>query len=323
MKGQAAASAIAVAELAKAGWQGNGDLIFCSVADEEVDVGCGLRWLVEAHPEAVRADYVLNEGGGQRLDAGSRPVYTLGVGETLASTFAIRTSGRAGHASSPLLADNALVKLAPAIERLANLHLPGPAPSALEPFVRTMAGDGVDPHELRERWRDRPEVAWLLDAMLRGSVVPSVIDASRRSTVVPGRARLVCDARLLPGLDGTDLEQAVREALDGLEYDFELVEEPVGGSVSPPRGPLFDILAVLVDGLEPGAALVPSLFAGFTDSHWMREAFGSVAYGFMPTRMDPLLARGLMHGADERIAVEDLGVAAALYMDAARAVGEL
>jgi acetylornithine deacetylase/succinyl-diaminopimelate desuccinylase-like protein len=108
-----------------------------------------------------------------------------------------------------------------------------------------------------------------------------------------------------------------------MEYEYELLETPVGGSASPASGPLHDILARRVDDMDPGATLVPALFAGFSDSHWMREAFGSVAYGFMPTRMEPLLARGLMHGADERIAIDDLGPAASLFRDVARAVGDL
>ena len=50
-----------------------------------------------------------------------------------------------------------------------------------------------------------------------------------------------------------------------------------------------------------------SISPGFTDSHFLREAFGTVAYGFFPMRtMDPELAARLIHSADERIAVEDL-----------------
>ena len=46
---------------------------------------------------------------------------------------------------------------------------------------------------------------------------------------------------------------------------------------------------------------------GFTDSHFLREAFGTVAYGFFPMRaMDPELAARLVHSADERIDVDDL-----------------
>jgi acetylornithine deacetylase/succinyl-diaminopimelate desuccinylase-like protein len=47
--------------------------------------------------------------------------------------------------------------------------------------------------------------------------------------------------------------------------------------------------------------------AGVTDSHWFREAFGTVAYGFFPSRvMDPEVAARLIHSADERVPVEDL-----------------
>ena len=52
---------------------------------------------------------------------------------------------------------------------------------------------------------------------------------------------------------------------------------------------------------------MPIVSPGFTDSHFLREAFGTVAYGFFPMRsMDPELAAKLIHSADERIAVEDL-----------------
>ena len=52
---------------------------------------------------------------------------------------------------------------------------------------------------------------------------------------------------------------------------------------------------------------MPIVSPGFTDSHFLREAFGTVAYGFFPMRtMDPELAARLIHSADERIAVEDL-----------------
>src|SRR4029453_14958185 len=60
MKGQVAANAVAIATLAREGFQPEGDLVFVAVADEEVGEGFGLPWLCEAHPDAVRVDYALN-----------------------------------------------------------------------------------------------------------------------------------------------------------------------------------------------------------------------------------------------------------------------
>ena len=67
MKGEVAASAVALATLSREGWRGSGDLIFVAAADEEVGDGFGLKWLVEAHPDAVRADFSVNEGSGDRV----------------------------------------------------------------------------------------------------------------------------------------------------------------------------------------------------------------------------------------------------------------
>jgi acetylornithine deacetylase/succinyl-diaminopimelate desuccinylase-like protein len=56
---------------------------------------------------------------------------------------------------------------------------------------------------------------------------------------------------------------------------------------------------------------------GFSDSRWFREAFPDcVAYGFFPQRaMDLFEAAPLIHGANERIPVEDLGLAARFYSE--------
>jgi acetylornithine deacetylase/succinyl-diaminopimelate desuccinylase-like protein len=61
---------------------------------------------------------------------------------------------------------------------------------------------------------------------------------------------------------------------------------------------------------------------GFTDSRWFREAFPEcVAYGFFPMRsMDLFEAAPLMHGKDERVPVEDLGLAAGFYSELAQKV---
>src|SRR2546421_680213 len=84
---EVAAEAVAVAALQREGWQGNGDLILCSVADDEVGDAVGAVWIYEAHPELVRADYVINEGGGERLEHEGRVAYTICVGEKRCSGF--------------------------------------------------------------------------------------------------------------------------------------------------------------------------------------------------------------------------------------------
>ena len=72
--------------------------------------------------------------------------------------------------------------------------------------------------------------------------------------------------------------------------------------------------------VEPGARVAPICTAGFTDSHWMRMAFNTVAYGFYPSRFDPETAARLIHSADERVPVDDLELGVDYLRFMARAV---
>src|SRR5436190_7342258 len=96
MKGQVAAEAVAIASLAREGFEPAGDLLFCATADEEVGAGFGASWLCEAHPDAVRADYAINEGAGERIELGGRPFYLCSTAEKTSAPFLLRLPGRPG-----------------------------------------------------------------------------------------------------------------------------------------------------------------------------------------------------------------------------------
>src|SRR5207248_5774646 len=120
MKGQVAASAVAIASLAREGFEPAGDLIFAATADEEMGEPPeqGLAWLVQEHPDAVRCEYAVNEGAGDRVEIGGRVLYLCASAEKRSAPFTLNVRGRSGHGSMPGIADNALVKAARLIERL-------------------------------------------------------------------------------------------------------------------------------------------------------------------------------------------------------------
>jgi acetylornithine deacetylase/succinyl-diaminopimelate desuccinylase-like protein len=76
-----------------------------------------------------------------------------------------------------------------------------------------------------------------------------------------------------------------------------------------------------VESVDPGARPAPVCVAGFTDSHWFREAFDTVAYGFFPSRVMPIeTAARLIHSADERVPVEDLELGVSFLRHAAQSL---
>ena len=117
-------------------------------------------------------------------------------------------------------------------------------------------------------------------------------------------------------LDHTDRRLGWIKA-DGLDVAFM---EQVVGNRSPIESPLMDAIRGWLGEQDPGAEAVPYVLAAFTDSRWFRMAFpGCAAYGFFPQRHQNLYETWpLMHSADERIDVRDLGFAAHCFVDLPR-----
>ena len=323
MKGQVAANAVAIGSLAREGFRPAGDLIFAATADEEVGAGFGLEWLCDQHPDAVRCDFAINEGGGERTELNDgRVVYQATAAEKLTAAFTIRVRGRSGHASLPGIADNALVKAARLIERLSDFRPQPQLGPEVEGFLRAVVGEVPPAVEAVERTRAlSPPAADIVEALLAPTFSPTMISASRKKNVIPAVCDVVVDCRLMPGQHPEHVEPFLRAILGG-DVDYDLLwEEPVGGTRSPLDTQLWAAVESFVAQEEPGATAAPLCSAGFTDSHWLRTAFGTVAYGFFPSRAMPMeVANSLVHSTDERVPVSDLELGVGWLRHAARAV---
>jgi len=324
MKGQVAASAVAIASLAREGFRPSGDLVFAATADEEVgeDDYQGLRWLCEEHPESVRCEYAVNEGAGERVELGGRVFYTCAAAEKTSSPFQLVVQGRSGHAALPGIADNALVKAAGLIERVAAFRQEPRLGPETEGFLAAVTGSVPPAADALDAARAvDPAAAEMLEPLLGTTVAPTKISASDKRNVIPGVCNVTVDCRLLPGVTPEDIDGPLRRWLG--PGDYELVwRNRQGGTRSPMSTPLWAVIEDFVERAEPGAAPVPLCVAGFTDSHWLRETFGAVAYGFFPIReMDAELVARLVHSADERIMETDLELGVDFLRHAALSIG--
>jgi acetylornithine deacetylase/succinyl-diaminopimelate desuccinylase-like protein len=322
MKGQVAASAVAVASLAREGFEAAGDLIFAATADEEVGAGFGAQWLCETHPDAVRCDYVINEGAGDRLVLGGRPFYLCAVSEKMTAPFRLRVMGRSGHASMPGIADNALVKAASLITALGEYVPEQQLTPEVQALLETVTGQRPEtPQQALESARSVGEFfAEIVEPLLSLTLSPTMISASKKRNVIPAVCEVIVDSRLLPETTTAEQQAIVREILGEGDYELETLEAH-GGTRSPIETPLWDTVAEWVTEAEPDARAAPICVAGFTDSHWFRQAFGAVAYGFFPAREMPAdVAARLIHSADERVPVGDLELGVSFLRHAAQAI---
>ena len=322
MKSQTAAEVVAGAALAREGWRpARGELKIMSVVDEEVGGRLGAQWLTQQHPDLVRCDYLLNEGAGPVIPYGDRRLFGVCCAEKGTFRFAVRTSGRAGHASVPALADNALLKLAPLVTRLGDGRAGFDLTDEPRAFVAALGLDPEDPEaSLRSIAEVDDRLAKMVEPTMGVTFAPTIIAASQKINVIPARAELKVDCRVPPGMGAEETMARVREVLgadDGFEVEF--LEEVIGNR-SPLESPLMDAIRDWVGEQEPEAEVVPVALPAFTDSRWYRDAFPDcVAYGFFPQRHQSLYETWpLIHGADERIDVRDLGFAASFFHELPR-----
>lgn len=321
MKSQTAAEVAAALDLAASGWRpAEGELVVMVMADEETGGHLGAHWMTDQHPDLVRCDYLLNEGGGDTFLYEGRRFVSLGCAEKGVFRFEVATDGVAGHASIPKMGDNALLKMAPILERLGSRQPSFDVTEEPRALLAALAPGVEDPAAaLAQVAESSPGLAFLIEPMLGVTLAPTRIRASEKVNVIPSEAVLQVDCRVPPGLGEAEALARAEEVLGRDGHRIEFFDRVVGNR-SPRDTPFGDAIAAWLGEQDRDAVLVPSVLPGFTDSRWFREAFPDcVAYGFFPhTYMQMHEAAPLIHSADERIDVRDLGLAAEFYRDIAR-----
>ncbi len=323
MKGELAARVVAFAEIARGEDSPAGDVVLVAEADEERNTAdVGMSWLVRER-EDLRCDYALNEGGGMLLElADGRRVVTISIGEKQVASLRLRFYGRAGHASVPAGADNVLRRAAEAVQRLLDHRAPAQLTPAIAAALDGLGAPSGDA-EAAVAWTaaQHPVLAGMAPAMTRMTITPTGLRTHEPANVIPPFADVVCDCRALPGQTLDDVRDHLDQALAGIGYELELLEPMEGGTESPTDTPLYRICEEYVQERLPGAELLPVVTPGFTDSHWVRRAHDTVAYGFAPVFATPLpVYLDGMHGADEAIDVADLAEMTAFNLRAIRSL---
>jgi acetylornithine deacetylase/succinyl-diaminopimelate desuccinylase-like protein len=319
-----AAQAVALGTLAKRGWRPRGTLVYLACADEEAGGVLGAGHVTRKHWDALRADYCLTENGGTVGGLGDRLNVTVHVGEKGVAWRRLRVKGTPGHGSMPYGADNALVKAAHVVTRLAD-YRPSPYVDDLwRTFVDSLAVDArvkaalADPSRIDETIATLPtalaKLAW---SATHTTFSPNMCRGGVKTNVIPDVVDLEVDIRTIPGDSEDEVRRHIDKALGDLADDVEverLFSKPA--SVSPTGTPLWDVLGRVVDAHYPGAKLLPRLILGFTDAPYFRER-GAVAYGFglFSRTLTAEAMSGRFHGNDERIDVESLALTTRAWLE--------
>jgi acetylornithine deacetylase/succinyl-diaminopimelate desuccinylase-like protein len=290
------------------------DVILEINADEEMGGKLGAGFMVEKHPQLVGAEYGITESGGRPFPMLGKEFFVVQTAEKGTARFTLRTRGTPGHASRPH-PDNAILKLAAALQKLGAAQLPLHVTATMRRFIETVAAhtapEGekllglLDPERFAptlEALPLSPFAKSVVHAQFHNSIGPTILRAGSKINVIPSVAECEIDCRVVPGQRGADVEREVRAVLgDSVEIQFQ-TDTP--GIESQPQSPLFDTIARVMGRHVPGAIVVPYLQVGATDARHNTK-LGTKIYGFNPT-LAPIEEFSRVHGHDERIRTSDI-----------------
>jgi acetylornithine deacetylase/succinyl-diaminopimelate desuccinylase-like protein len=292
------------------------DVIFVANSDEEQSGEWGMGWLIANHPELIRAEFALNEGGRVRIVGGKRLYVAVQNTEKVPHTVTVTAHGPGGHASIPL-AGNAILRLGRALAKISDYREPVQVnPTTREFFSRlapvwqnrdervAMADvASSDPRRQQRGARVLGRTA-VFDAVLRNGISATILQSGIRSNVIPTDATATLNVRTLPGqsVDGVvrRLERVVKDSL----VEFKITSRGSDAPASDFGSPMFAAVRESAAALDPDLTTVPYLSTGATDSARLR-AWGMQAFGLLPFPLNQD-DEERMHGNDERLPLASL-----------------
>ncbi|MEM7601540.1 MAG: M20/M25/M40 family metallo-hydrolase [Verrucomicrobiota bacterium] len=320
MKGFAAMGLAALSRLKTDETPINRDIIFVAVSDEEAGTKAGSKWLVDHHPELLgnNPEYVINEVGGFTVHQKGRRFYPVQVAEKGVAWIRMTVKGTSGHSSLPS-DDNAVVNLSKAVEAIGSSGLPWHPSEEANRFIAGFAAPDSSLARALSPLLSHPKIGpkllplavsdptrrRALEAILRNTANPTVLNSGNPINVIPSKASVDIDGRLAPGQSAADLISELRaiiRKLPGVDADFQILEESPATSFSPDT-PLFQAIESGLKEADPGSHVVPSIIQGFTDSRNYAR-LGATCYGFYPLQLpEKIDFASLFHGVDERIPI--------------------
>ncbi|MFC9224021.1 M20/M25/M40 family metallo-hydrolase [Streptomyces hygroscopicus] len=307
MKGNIAATLAAVRDMRRRGVRPRRDLVLAFSADEEAGGHFGVKHLARTHRDLFDGcSEAIGEIGGFSLSVrDDLRFYMVQVAEKGQAWMRLTAEGRAGHGSMRNSA-NPVSALAEAVARIGGHDFPVELTPATRDFLEAFAAakgvefDASAPEALLPLLGS---FARVVDAALRHTVNPTMLDSGYKINVVPSTAEAHIDGRFLPGR--AEEFTAVIDSMLPPAVTREWAHHDISVETTF-DGDLVEAMAAAVGSQDPQSQLVPYCTSAATDAKTY-HTLGIRCFGFMPLRLpSDLDFHALFHGVDERVPVDSL-----------------
>jgi acetylornithine deacetylase/succinyl-diaminopimelate desuccinylase-like protein len=309
-KAQAAMWIANLIQYKKEGFKPDRDIIVALTADEEGGGPYnGVAWLLKNHRDLIDAEFALNEGGWGEESKGKKISNDLQVSEKYVANFRLEVRNKGGHSSMPV-ADNAIYRLAAALQRLSNFGFPlktnevtaayFQAMSKIEtgPMKEDLAGANKGSQEAMQRLAAATS-AW--NATLRTTCVATLLEGGHAMNALPQLAAATVNCRVLPEDSVDYVQTTLQKVVADDQVAVKLLGDPAPGPASALMPDVVQAVTRATEALWPGVPVVPIMVMGATDGKALRIA-GIPTYGVQGIFFDRDDIR--FHGRDERLGVQ-------------------
>jgi len=309
-KAQAAVWIANLIQYKKDGFKPDRDIIVALTADEEGGGPYnGVAWLLKNHRELIDSDFALNEGGWGESSAGKKLSNDLQVSEKYVINFRLEVHNKGGHSSLPV-ADNAIYRLAAALQRLSTFGFPLKTNEVTAAYFQQMAKieTGHTQADLAAAAKGSQEAMQRLaaatpafNASLRTTCVATLLEGGHAVNALPQLAAATVNCRVLPEDSVAYVQSTLQKIVADDQVAVNLLGDPAPGPTSAMRPDVLSAVTRATNTLWPGVPVVPIMVMGATDGKALRIA-GISTYGIQGFFFDRDDIR--FHGRDERMAMQ-------------------
>lgn len=280
---------------------------------EETDTAFnGAQYLTTERRDLIDAAFALNEGGGGRTDGkGNLMVQTIQVGEKVYQDYKLTVTNPGGHSSQPV-PDNAIYRMAAALQKIGANEFPAEFNDTTRAFFAkagALRPDDLGKAMVRlvEDLGDEEAMALVnsdkaMHSMLRTTCVATMIDGGHAVNALPQKVTANVNCRIFPGHTPAEIMAKLQEIAGDDTITFSLVRDDKPLAVTPPMDPaLIGPMEKLAAKYFPGVPVLPTMSTGATDGVYTGGA-GIPTYGVPSAWGDP--DGNGVHGLNERIEIK-------------------
>ncbi len=308
----------AVETLLEEGYVPERDVYLCFGHNEEVmaegeicGADCMMRWFKE---RGIKLDSVLDEGGAI-LEAKVDKVIDghlagVGIAEKGHVDFEISVNAKGGHSSQPPK-HSALGELSRIVCKLENNQFKAELTPQLYSLFNEIGKNTTYPVRcvmsnlpilkplVTKICSEIPPVA----SMMRTTTAVTMANGSPAPNVLPQKATVNVNFRIMPGQSIEDVEKHIRKYA-GPKAEVRMVSGKNPSKISPTDSRAFNAIREICKEMDPKAIVAPYLVMGGTDARNYEDVCDNI-YRYSPFLMDTALLL-TTHGTNERIPLTSL-----------------